>query len=167
MSILSRVPLIALFVFACPRIAYGQGASRMAILTGVSRFRQVWLGDSAKLAACNVFDALGAERVSATMPPNLRRALTDTTENCAVATAPWVGIVVDSVIVTNDSASVHTTTWRGEYRYSERYSLVRSPFAPRNGTPIWNVVRVAIFSPMIVDRMRRPNKREERDPCQR
>jgi hypothetical protein len=118
---------------AAPASLLGQNAGEprvdaLAAVAQVMLLRRDALGDSLKFDACSVFERTGRPSdFPAGMLPGLIPLLDRTGPNpCAVEPPrtnprfPYL-VRVDSVMVTDSSASVHLSIRRGEWRYNEHY----------------------------------------------
>jgi hypothetical protein len=65
---------------------------------------------------------------------------------------PRVGILLDSVSVSDSTATVSITVWRDELRHLEEYSLGHSDLAVRIGTFPWSVRGARLFGSIRVQR---------------
>ena len=113
-------------------------SGELAAVNTVLDFRLNWVGDATKFNACSVYNATGrpADFPARILPP-LARGLDHTSVPCE-GRAPGVPgawtpeVLVDSIAVHGESATVLLTIRKGEISYREEYSLV-NPSASRWG----------------------------------
>jgi hypothetical protein len=121
----------------------------LAAVNTVLDFRLNWIGDATPLNACSVYTATGrpADFPAGILPP-LARGL-DRIEAPCDGRAPGVPgawtpeVLVDSIAVHGETATVFLTIHKGELTYREEYSLV-NPSANRWGMKevrTWGAVR--------------------------
>jgi hypothetical protein len=111
--------------------AGAQQAKNVAIVNAVLDHRAHWVGDSTRVDACSVYEALGRPaNFPAGINPNLIPLLDRTRDPCAAdsarVTVRWPPRFVRmDTLQANGSAGpyVALTIVKGEYRYREHYTL--------------------------------------------
>jgi hypothetical protein len=131
-SILTRCAQLAVLgLVTVATDANCQSANReIAAVNTVLDFRLNWMGDATPFNACSVFTALGAPvDFPAGIQSPLVRGLDRTTAPCE-GRAPGVPgawapqVLVDSIAVRSETATVYVTVRKGELSYYEEYSMV-------------------------------------------
>lgn len=131
-SVLTRgagLALLALASFAVEARCQSTSPELAAVNT-VLDWRLNWLGDATPFNACAVYEAAGRPaNFPAGIQPGLVRGLDRTSDPCAGRVPAQPGalrreVVVDSIVVNGQSATVYVTVSKGEMSYHECYSLV-------------------------------------------
>lgn len=144
----ARLALLGLVTIAAD--AGCQHVSReIAAVNTVVDFRLNWVGDETPFNACSVYTATGrpVDFPAGVLPP-LARGLDRTTAPCdgRIPGIPgaWIPeVLVDSIAVRGETATVYLTVRKGEISYHEVYSLV-NPSARRwgmNEVRTWGATR--------------------------
>jgi hypothetical protein len=114
------------------------GSPEVAAVNTVLDFRLNWVGDDTPFNACSVHKATGkaASFPDGLLPP-LIRGLDRTADPCGSRTGGVPGawssqVLVDSIAVRGETATVYLTVRKGEMTYREEYALV-NPSANRWG----------------------------------
>lgn len=160
----SAIPtcVLALALGVTQAHAQQQGGDAVArALNTVMNFRLYWMGDSTRVDACSVYQALGSpEDFPVRVGSSVRPLLDRTTEPCVAGDSsrvtvrwPLNYVRVDSVSVSGDStARVHLTVRKqSEQRHFETYDVVDiardRPLAWIREVRIWGIAREYLVRP--------------------
>jgi hypothetical protein len=144
--VMRPVPLsffaVAVGLASAPLAAQGtvRRADALAAVAEVMALRRGALGDSLPFNACTVFEQTGRPSgFPVGIPPGLIPLLDRTGPDPCATKAPGDGdrlqrtVRVDSVRVTDSTASVHLSVRRGEWSYKEEYAFALLPQGCRWG----------------------------------
>lgn len=150
-QVLTRGALLALFCLATDAADAGcqtPVSREIAAVNTVLDFRLNWVGDTTPFNACSVYMAAGnpADFPAGILPP-LARGLDRAGAPCEgrISGTPgaWTPeVLVDSIAVRGETATVYVTVRKGEISYYEEYSLV-NPMANR-----WGMNQVRTYGAM-------------------
>ena len=130
-QVLRRGVLPALLGLAASVADANCQSREIAAVNTVLDFRLNWVGDATPFNACSVYKATGsrADFPAGILPP-LARGLDRSSAPCDDRIPPGTPgtstaeVLVDSITVCGETATVHLTVRKGELTYHEEYSLV-------------------------------------------
>lgn len=142
----------AVWLLCLPCIIAADGATQRApspalrAVDAAIAYRLAWLGDSTRFDACSVYDVTGRPRGFPAGLTSSTRLLGRASEACphgrvspSAQQAPRV-VIVDTVVVSDETARVSLTVRRGEYTHRERFEM-----RMRAASGTWGVDRVTLW----------------------